>query len=347
MAEKWNPMKVKMRDIHDVIKQAIVDDFKILIVGNPGIGKTAIVNDVAKELDAIVVPYFLAQEQAEDVGGLPGIIDGKAQHILFERQRFIMTPNERIVIPFLDDCGQGQTRDQTAQMQFLRGFIQGKKVPSNVRFIGCTNDKTDKAGITGMIEPFKSSWGSIIHAETDALYWVELAEKQHFQCRPDIIAHIRANPHELDQFNPTTDLVNSASPRQWIEASKGLNICESIGADTYTTKALFEGSIGSASCTTFFNFKSMVETCATPNVILADPEGSNVPENASLMYAVCLAVANVVTDKESAQKAMRYGRRLPAEFETIMVRQLCQKIDGIKHTKEYTNYVSRHAEILL
>lgn len=347
MAEKWQPMKVKMRHIYDIIKQAILDDYKMMIVGNPGIGKTAIVERIALELDAIVVPYFLAQEQAEDVGGLPAIIEGKAQHVLFERQSFIMTPRDQIVLCFLDDVGMGQTRDQTAQMQFLRGKVQGRNVPGNVRFISCTNDKTDKAGVTGIIEPFKSSHGTIIHAETDAEYWVELAEQSIFECRPDVVAHIRANPHELDQFNPTTDLVNCASPRQWVEAAKGLTICEKVNADIYTTKAVFEGSIGSASCTTFFNFKSMVETCATPSVILADPEGANVPDNASLMYAVCLAVSNIVDDKDKAKKAMRYGRRMPAEFETIMVRQLCQKIEGLKASNEYTNYVSRHAEILL
>ena len=165
--------------------------------------------------------------------------------------------------------------------------------------------------------------------------------------RPDIIAYLHQNPQALDQFNPTVNLTNSPCPRTWVSASDMLNVCESVEADNYTTKASVEGAIGNAETNQLFAFKTMVDSAATPEVILADPHGSRVPENASVMYAVSLALIHVVDTVEKAEYAMQYARRLPAEFESLMVRQMATKVDGMKRTKEYIDYLSRRGETLL
>lgn len=354
MGDTWIPMKVKIGALVPIIVASILQGIKLLIVGNPGIGKTAIADATIASLppyvvdgpEAMIIRWFLAQEQAEDVAGYPAIIDGKAEHILFGKQRKIFEILDRYVVHFLDDAGMGMTRDQTAQMQFVRGFVQGKRVPDNNRYIACTNDKTDKAGVTGMIEPFKSSFDCIYHAVVDHAYW-EYWAVDSGQVRPDIIAYLNTHPQELDQFNPTTNLVNCASPRTWVSASNMLTICEKTDADEFTTKASVEGAIGSASCSQFFAFKEMLEAAVTPAIILADPTGASIPENTSIMYAVALALVNTVDDRGMAEAAFRYAKRLPMEFEALILRQCVKKNDGYRRTGEYLDYLSRNAEVTL
>ena len=358
MAETWEPMTVKLGTIVPIVTAALVKGLKILLVGSPGIGRTAVLNAIVESLPpykeggkaALLLNWFLAQEQEENVDGVPGKVTDKdgdyAVHLLFEKQRQNMMINDRYVVNFLDDLLQGSTRKQSSHMQFWDGYILGEKVPDNVRFMAATNDVKHMAGTVKAIEPLKSRCTCIYHVIADHPFWEKWAINSG-QVRPDIIAYLNTNPHALDQFNPSVSLTNCPSPRTWVHASEMLTICEQVGADQYHQKASVEGAIGAPECVAFFNFKTMVDRAVTPQVILADPQGANVPENASIMYAVSLALCNIVETQETAEYAMQYAKRLPAEFEALIVRQLCQKNESYKVTNEYIDYTARHSDMLL
>lgn len=358
MAEKWEPMKVKLGAIIPIILSSLIHNIKLLLVGDPGIGKTAVCDAAFATLppyiqdgdSAVILRWFFAQEQAEDVAGLPAKTEDEfgpfATHLLFGKQRVNVITKDRYIVNFLDDCGMGMTRDQTAQMQFLRGFIQGEKLPDNVRFIGATNDKTDKAGVVGMISPFKSSFDCIYHVEEDFDLWRNWAESSE-EIRPDILAYLRDNPYALNQFIPSTDLVNWPNPRTWHSASKMLNICEANNAPNYVQKASVEGAIGAAQTAQFFAFKSMLDSAVTPTIILHDPIGANVPDNASVLYAVSLSLIHAVDTLEKGEIAMSYAARIPAEFEALIMKRLVGKNPALKNTDGYIKFKARHAEIML
>lgn len=354
----WEPMKVKLGALVPIIMLSLVRGLKVLIVGNPGIGKTEVIKMIVGMMPpyipegkpAVLLNWFLAQEQEENVDGIPfKCTDENGDYVKqlpFEKQRTNLLYDDRFVVNFLDDMLQGSTRKQTSHMQFWGGHIFGENVADNIRFIGATNDVKMKAGATAAIEPLKSRCTTIYHAVVDHPFWEKWAINSG-RVRPDIIAYLHQNPQALDQFNPTVNLTNSPCPRTWVSASDILNICEETEADNYTTKASVEGSIGNAEMLQFFAFKTMVDQAATPEVILADPHGVRVPENASVMYAVCLALVNVCDTVEKAEFAMQYAKRLPAEFESLMVKQMAGNVEGMKHTKEYVDYLSRRGETLL
>jgi hypothetical protein len=301
-------------------------------------------------MGALLIPWFLAQEAEEDVGGVPGKASDKdgdyAVHLLFDKQRQNMTITDRFVVNFLDDVLHGSTRKQASNLQFVRGFILGKAVPDNVRYIAATNDVKHMAGTVKAIEPFKSSFTCIYHAIADHPFWEKWAINSGL-VRPEIIAYLHSNPHALDMFEPSVSLTNSPSPRTWCHASDMLAICEQVGADEYHQRVSVEGAIGAPQTVQLFAFKEMLDKAVTPQIILADPRGANVPDNVSVMYAVSLAVCNIVETVEMAEYAMQYARRLPAEFEALIVGQLCQKIPGAKVTNEYINYTAKQAQTIL
>ena len=358
MADTWEPMQVKLGRIVPIITEALIRGSKILLVGSPGIGKTAVLNSIIANLPpyvldgmgALLINWFLAQEQEEDVGGVPGKVSDSngdyATHLLFEKQRQNMTITDRYVVNFLDDVLHGSTRKQAANLQFIRGFILGHTVPDNVRFIAATNDVKHMAGTVKAIEPFKSSFTCIFHAIADHPFWEKWAISSGL-VRPDVIAYLNTNPHALDMFNPSVSLTQCPSPRTWVHLSDMLNICEAVGTDEYHMKASAEGAIGAPETVAFFAFKSMVDNAVTPQIILADPHGANVPENASVMYAVSLALCNVVETQETAEYAMQYARRLPAEFEALIVRQLVNHDETYKFTNEYIEYTARQSDMML
>lgn len=358
MAETWEPMTVKLGAIVPIMTEAIIRGSKILLVGSPGIGKTAIINMIIDALPpyildgmgALLINWFLAQEQEENVEGVPGKATDKhgdyAKHLLFDKQRQNVLTSDRYVVNFFDDLLMGTTRKQTSNLQFWRGFILGKPVGENVRFIGATNDVKHMAGTVKAIEPFKSSCTCIFHAIADHPFWEKWAINSGL-VRPDVIAYLNTNPHALDMFNPSVSLTNCPSPRTWVHLSDMLNICEAVGADEYHMKASAEGAVGAPETVQFFAFKGMVDNAVTPQIILSDPQGANVPENASVMYAVSLALCNVVETQETAEYAMQYAKRLPAEFEALVVRQLVSKNEAYKVSNEYVDYTARQASMVL
>ena len=183
MAEMWDPMKVKLGALVPIIAACIVQNLKVLIVGNPGIGKTEVIRMIASTLppyipegkDALLLNWFLAQEQEENVDGIPFKCEDSngayVKQLPFEKQRKNLLVDDRYVINFLDDMLMGSTRKQTSHMQFFRGHIFGEKVGDNVRYIAATNDITMKAGTTAAIEPLKSSCTTIYHAIVDHPFW--------------------------------------------------------------------------------------------------------------------------------------------------------------------------------
>ena len=358
MATDWKPSTVKLGSIVPIIISCLVHNFKALIVGNPGIGKTAMVNAIQATLppyipdgpDALLLNWFLAQENEENISGLP--YPGKdesgmyAVQLLFEKQRANLMNPDRYVINFLDDITHGGTRKQTAIMQFWDGTILGERLGDNCRFIGCCNDTTMMAGASPIIEPLKSRCHVIYHAVADFKYWEKWAITSG-KVRPDIIAYLSANPSCLDMFEPTKMLTNSPSPRTCHHCSDMMNVCDENEVDEYTRNATAEGSVGSAQARQYLRFADMVKQAVTPDIILADPHGARIPENTSMLYASALSISHVSDTVEKASLAMQYAHRMPPEFEALVVKIITEKLPDAKRTDEYIEYSTRQAQIII
>ena len=355
MATDGVPTKVKFGAIVPLVVACLIHNFKVLIVGNPGIGKTEVTRAIIATLPpmipdgkpALLLEWFLAQEQEEDVGGIPypakDEIGEYATRLLFTKQRANLVNDDRYVVNFLDDVTHGGTRKQTANLQFFRGSILGERLGPNCRFIGCCNDTTMMAGAAPIIEPFKSSCHVIYHAIADFPFWEKWAVSSG-KIRPDVIAYLSENPVCLDMFQPSKMLVNSPSPRTWEHLSDMMTVCDTVGVDDYVRNATAEGAVGSAQAVQYLRFAEMVKQAVTPDIILADPCGARVPENASMMYAASLSLRHVVDTIDKAERAMRYAHRMPVEFEALTVDGIAEKLPESKQTTEYMDYTVRKAQ---
>jgi len=358
MASELKPVQVRLGAIVPIVIACLIHGFKCLIVGNPGIGKTEVTKAIIATLppmipdgeNALLLEWFLAQENEEDIGGIPypktdesGMF---ADKLLFEKQRANLINPDRYVINFLDDMTHGGARKQTAIMQFWDGSILGKRLGPNCRFIGCCNDTTMMAGAAPIIEPLKSRCWVIYHAVADFPFWEKWATGPGL-IRPDIVAYLSDNPGSLDAFKPTKMLTQSPSPRTWHHLSDMMNVCDEVGVDDFTRNATAEGTVGAAQANQYLRYADMVKQAATPEIILSDPYGARIPENASIMYAVTLALSYTVDTVERAELAMQYGSRMTAEFEALLVKTITEKFPGAKATDEYVDYASRQARIIL
>jgi len=82
--------------------------------------------------------------------------------------------------------------------------INGYKVSDQVTFLAATNRKQDKAGVSGILEPVKSRFVSIVELEPDLEDWAAWAASNSLPA--ELIAFVRFRPNLLNDFTPSVDI---------------------------------------------------------------------------------------------------------------------------------------------
>lgn len=276
---------------------------RVLVKGAPGIGKTQIVQAVAAALGAALITMHPSVSDPTDFKGLPFIVDGHAEFLPFGELDKVLNA-EKLTILFLDDLGQGSTAVQAAVMQ-LADRIKGNP---NVVLLAATNERSHKAGVTGLLEPVKSRFDSIIKLVTDFKSWKLWAEKNDIDYR--IVAYLEQQPEALHKFDPTADIVNQPMPRTWESASAILRMNV---ADEDVRFAMLIGAIGQATATAFHAWLKIAEDAPSREEVLKDPHNARIPEESSALYAIATSLALGFQKKEFPAIAVYMERMYAAE----------------------------------
>jgi hypothetical protein len=302
---------------------------RVLVKGKPGIGKTEIVRSLAASLGATLVIMHPSVSDPTDFKGFPWVVDGKAEFISFGQLR-TLDEAKSLTICFIDDLGQGTTAVQAAVMQLLDRY----KGHPHVVFLAATNSRTDGAGVTGLLEPVKSRFDSILELGVHFPSWKLWAEEHDVDYR--IIGYLEQQPDALHKFDKTVDIVNQPCPRTWesADAILKMDIPEELRF------VMLVGAVGEAAATTFRAFLKIAEQAPSREEIIADPKNARVPEESSAVYAVASALVHGIVPKEFPAIAIYAERMYAAEhgdFCGLLMRDVMRKIgDDIKDTRAFT-----------
>lgn len=325
------------KKLQDILKKAIKARLPVLIKGAPGVGKSDIVTQVAKELKHDLIISHPVVSDPTDFKGLPGIVDGKAEFLPFGDLRCLIEA-KKPTIAFLDDLGQAPAVVQAAAMQLiLARKVNGHKVSDKVVFVAATNRRQDRAGVTGILEPVKSRFGIIVELEPTADEWIEWAFENDMPA--EIIGFIHFRPTLLYEGAATADIVNHSCPRTIAYAGKLI----SIGIDDIETLA---GAVGEGCAVELVGFMEVYKSLPNISAILTDPEKAIVPTEPAALYAVVSALVDTVT-KDNAARVLKYGNRLPADFSVLLARDSVCKEPKIQNTKAYIQWATIHKDVLV
>lgn len=317
--------------------KAMTAGLPILIKGAPGIGKSDIVNQVAVELNMNLIISHPVVSDPTDYKGLPGIVDGKAEFLPFGDLRLLIDA-KKPTICFLDDLGQAPAVVQAACMQLiLARQIDGHKISKHVVFIAATNRRKDRAGVTGILEPVKSRFASIICLEADSDEWIEWA-LQH-DVPAELIGFIHFRPSLLNSEEVSSEIVNHPCPRTIAYAGKLIQ----AGLDSHEVLA---GAIGEGAAAELVGFIKVYKNLPNISAILIDPVNTVVPSDPAALYAVVAALVEKSTE-DNADRIFTYGNRLQADFSVLLVRDMIRKNSKIQNTTSFIGWATEHADVLL
>ncbi len=257
-----------------------------MIWGPPGIGKSSIVAQLAKEHKIDFVDLRLSQLAPTDLRGLPVAEDGISKWYPPE-----FLPRSGKGILFLDELNMAPPAMQgVAQQLILDRRVGSYTVPEYWYVWAAGNRKEDRAAVFDMPSPLANRFLHLqVEADFDSFKAYALASKVHEQ----IIAFLSFRPsllHKLDAQQPAWP-----SPRSWVMASQlhkvGLDIAPAVGVEATAE---------------FSAYTQLYQSLPDLVRILNGDDKIPFPQEPSVRYATTIGLAVRANDATSAYNAFSW-----------------------------------------
>lgn len=332
--------------------QFIKNQESILILGQPGSGKTAITEQVATSLiwdDG--KPYdFLTMHpvvsEPPDIGGYAFKIDDKRAGKLPVGDMYLLVTAERPTVVLIDDIGQASPVIQASLMQVLWARSVGEQHISDfVTFIGASNRKEDNAKVSGLIEPIKSRFSSIVTLNVHVPDWITWAINAGMPI--PLIAYVgQFRPDVFDNWKPTNDLSNTASPRTMAAAGR---IMLKMNIPIEAQEEVLSGAIGRNVAIDMIAFMKTFKKMPILDHIIMSPATADIPkDDPAVMYAVMAGLARKSTDKNFDAVVTYLDRvgKTHEEYTAVCVKAASDRDQSLKYHGAYTKWCATHSHLL-
>lgn len=308
---------------------------KVLVKGEPGIGKSDIITQAALKAEANLVMMHPSVSDPTDFKGMPSVIKTKdmnlAEFLPFGDLRKLLEADS-LTVCFIDDIGQAPHAVQAALMQLIQArCINGHELSEHVVFCGATNDSSHMAGVSSILEPVKSRWDTIIELTASIEDWKKWALTRG-NMPPELIAFLDLRPDLLSAFKPSRELSNSPSPRTAAAVGKWVN-------EGITDIEVIAGAAGDGFAAEFIGFLRTYKSMPAIKDIITDPHNTILPDSPACSFAVCAALS-FYADKKTITPFITYLSRLGSEWQTRAMRDILLKHPECSETSAFIQWAS-------
>ena len=213
----------------------------VFLVGAPGIGKTAIVEQIASEMDLGFVSYSMTHHTRQSALGLPYIVEkeygGKkysvSEYTMSEILASVYDEMERsgrkTGILFLDEINCVSETLAPSMLQFLQYKTFGRhRVPEGWIVVTAGNPAEYNDSVRefdiAMLDRLK-----IIEVEPDFKVWKEFAVKT--GVLPSVLSYLSIKPQYFYRVSTTIDGKSFVTARSWDDLSRMISVYEENGLE--------------------------------------------------------------------------------------------------------------------
>lgn len=327
---------MKPSSLIPLIVSALKNGWALLLQGQPGAGKSDIIESAAKSLGYDLLVCHPVVDDPTDAKGLPGIVNGKAEFLPYGNLR-AMQDAVRPLVVFIDDARHAPQAVQAAYMQLLLArTINGKRISDHVRFIAATNRQIDGAGGSNLITPFVNRFHAVLDIDIDAGDWQKWAIANGIAL--EVIAFIGLRPAMLTTFDPKAAKEGKpfASPRSvarlsdWVKAN--------------APREVFAGCVGESFATEFSAFLDIYRRVGQlPARVVLNPTGTEVPSELDIRFALMAALtyhANPVNIDAIGQ----YVDRVDPEFSAFFWKIATGRKPELTETHAFNSWAIKNAD---
>ncbi|GAA1938240.1 AAA family ATPase [Kitasatospora viridis] len=301
----------------EALTLAVAADLPVLLWGEPGIGKTAALTQLAETLDLPLTTVIASVHEPSDFSGLPIVGDDPAN------QGVPMAPPDwavRLVregrgLLFLDELSTAPPAVQAALLRLvLERRVGALQLPPGVRIVAAANPRASAADGWELSPPLANrfvhlQWvhdpevvvrglgGTWPRATLPSLDPGRLADSVD-HARRAVCGLLAGRPALVHQIPKSETRRGGAwpSPRSWEMALRLIAFAGTAGSSRDVLSLLVRGTVGDGPGLELLAFLDRMDL-PDPELLLADPAGARLPERGDLRQAALDGVVAAVRNR--------------------------------------------------
>jgi len=330
---------MKASSLISIISSLIEQKVPTFLWGAPGIGKSSIVKQIAKEKSIGFIDLRLALMDPTDLKGIP-FYDKESHTALWAPPAFL--PKNGKGILFLDELNSAPPSVQASAYQLILDRKVGEyELPSGWAIIAAGNREGDRGVTYRMPSPLANRF---VHfeMEVDVDDWRYWAYQNSVDER--IISYISFKNEHLFTFDPKSDIKSFATPRSWeyVDSILKSDIKEELLLDCLS------GAIGREVAVGFLSFAKVMNKLPDIKNILAC--GSDAySDEVDVLYALSTGLVSALlkdNTKENLDNLLHYSLELKSEFAVMVVQDLQRNGINMEHSEAFKKWVRKFAYLL-
>jgi hypothetical protein len=326
-------------ELYSQLQTLIDTDTPVFIHGSPGIGKSYIVNDLAKQNNMEIIDVRLSQLDAVDLRGIPSISNEQTKWM---PPIFLPTDKESKGILFLDELNSAPLSVQAAIYQLVLDRKIGEyTMPKGWRIV-CAGNKIDDKGIVFKLP--SPLINRMVHIVLEARYDDFKVWAIKNEIHPFVIGFLGFRPDLLSSEVPSSSETNPAfsTPRSWSMLS---NILKN-NKDINKISPIIYGTVGYGAGIELISFIKVYKTLPDIDAIL-EGKSETVPTEPSALYALCSAIIEKYKDNSQGKYIFEYTKKLPIEFNVMLIKDLIVKDENISELEEFDSWIEEYGEYII
>ena len=312
-----SPNKAKASILH-----ALKIKRPIFLWGGPGIGKSDVIHQIAKTIDAKVIDIRLSLWEPRDIKRNP-YYNFKENNMVWASPSELpteqMAKKHKNIVLFLDEMNSAAPSVQAAAYQLILNRRVGQyELPDNVLIVAAGNREADKGVVYRMPAPLANRF---VHLEMKPEFddWFEWAVANNIS--KDVVGYLTFSKKDLYDFDPRSPSRSFATPRSWSFVSELL----SDDLDENTVTDLVSGAVGEGLAVKFMAHRKVASQLPNPSEILEGKITELKSKEISAMYSLTVSLcyelkeANDKKDKKFNDKVNKFLRFMMDNFDTELV----------------------------
>lgn len=327
---------MKPSKIEIVLKNLLSSKWPTFIWGPPGVGKSSVVQKVAKDNKLALLDIRASLLDPTDLRGIPTVEDGKAHWC---PPSFLPSDPKSKGIIFFDELNAAPPLVQASLYQLTLDRKVGEYIlPDGWRIIAAGN-RAEDASVTFRMPAALAN--RFIHLDFEVSFddWRAWAIAN--QIHPYVIGFLSLRGEAL--LHNMSDVERGfPSPRSWEMVSDILKNTKELPE----IKDVVLGAIGEAASIEFFGYLDNAISEETIQKIIKSPKDTKLPKALGDQYAVIAYFSSHTKDKQVQEAAGVLLARLKPELAILLLRNILSQQPKFALNSEVKKFIKEHKEVI-
>ena len=333
---------MKASNITKIVSNLIDRKLPVFIWGAPGIGKSSIVKQIAKDKKLEFIDLRLSLLDPTDLKGIP-FFNAETKEGVWAKPSFLPSLEGSKGILFLDEINTAPPAVQASAYQLILDRRVGEyELPEGWSIIAAGNRENDRGVVYKMPPPLANRF---VHFEMEVDFSDWKAWAYSVKIDSSIIAYLAYDKSMLFTFDANSNEKSFATPRSW----SYVDTIVKSGIDKELILDSISGAVGREAAIGYLSFRKIMKDLPNLNTILDGSLTSLDDENSKVMMALVIGLVNALLDNmndEAVDNVLKFSLQLPGEFSIMLVKDMQENNIDVEGSSSWGEWVRKFAYLL-